>query len=106
MTAFPPPLSHREWLMPPRFLFGPVEPDWLHDHLPKACREDRSLPFGPGEDWPTVARRLPPGWEPDFVALLPAYRYLSPTFWRAPIPRVALAQDWNLLWHEYRRVLP
>ena len=35
-----------------------------------------------------------------------AYSCVPPCLWRAPLPLVGLAADWNLLWHGYRRVLP
>jgi glycosyltransferase involved in cell wall biosynthesis/Flp pilus assembly protein TadD len=89
-----------------RFLFGPVPAAWAEDHLPEACGSGRCLPFGPDDTWASLAERFPPGWRPDFVALHLAYRRVHPSLWEAPVPLVALAEDWNLLWHYYRRVLP
>jgi GT2 family glycosyltransferase/Flp pilus assembly protein TadD len=56
--------------------------------------------------WEEVLGQLPPGWRPDFLALSLAYNSIPIGLWRAPVPIIGLAADWNLLWSYYRHVLP
>jgi hypothetical protein len=58
------------------------------------------------DDWDHVLAKLPAEWRPDLIVLEPAYRCIPPGLLRAPVPVVALAADWNLLWHGYRHLLP
>jgi GT2 family glycosyltransferase/tetratricopeptide (TPR) repeat protein len=67
---------------------------------------DLDLAVSPGDTWADVLARLPAGWGPDLVVLEPAYQAVPPALWQAPVPLVALAADWNLLWHGYRLLLP
>jgi hypothetical protein len=53
-----------------------------------------------------VLAKLPPGWEPDFVALWLGYCAPPAGLWSAPVPVVGLAPDWTLLFHQYRHQLP
>ncbi len=53
-----------------------------------------------------MAAQFPAGWRPDLVALWLNYTGVPDWVWSAPVPIVGLATDWNLLWHEYRQVLP
>ena len=53
-----------------------------------------------------MAAQFPAGWRPDLVALWLNYTGVPGCLWSAPVPIVGLATDWNLLWHEYRQVLP
>jgi Flp pilus assembly protein TadD len=64
------------------------------------------LAVGPTDSWDDVRARLPGGWRPDFVVLHLARTLVPPALWRAPVPLVGLAADWDLLWHGYRRLLP
>ena len=57
------------------------------------------------DSWDDVCGRLPAGWRSDFIALNLGYTTVPPGLWTAPAPLVGLAQDWNLLWHHYRRAL-
>ena len=45
------------------------------------------------------------GWQPDFIALYLPYTVVPECLWSAQVPRIGLAADWNLLWHDYRRSL-
>src|SRR5437867_3276530 len=100
----------------PRFLYGPVTPDFAGEHLGRFRARGDCLAFGPGGDvdllvgpaepWATVRTHLPAGWTPDFVALhLAAYLPVPAGLWSAPIPLVGLAGDSNLLWHSFRHRL-
>jgi glycosyltransferase involved in cell wall biosynthesis/predicted Zn-dependent protease len=99
-----------------KYLVGPVsaaraEEAWTGPRQAGVCRTfsargDLDLAIGPRDSWEDVLARLPDGWRPDVVVLEPAYGCVPPGLWRAPVPLVALAADWNLLWHSYRRLLP
>ena len=60
----------------------------------------------PTDSWEDLLARLPAGWRPDLVVLSLTYGTIPDCLWSAPVPRLALASDWNLLWHYYRRRLP
>ena len=101
--------------MPLRHLFGPVSAAFAAENLRAAREAGRCLAFGPagvdvavapGDSWEAVLSRLPEGWRPDFAALWLPYTVVPACVWSAPVPVVALAADWNLLWRHYRRVLP
>ncbi len=100
-----------------RYLFGPIDAVFADEHLhaPRAAGECLAfnatgegvdLAVGPADHWPDVSARLPGGWQPDFVALHMGYNSVVPAFYEAPVPLVALANDWNFLWHWYRHALP
>jgi hypothetical protein len=100
--------------MSPRYLLGPVRADQAcqrrADREAGRClafnaRGDVDLMVGPGDSWDDVLARLPPGWQPDFVALDLNYTSVPQALWSAPVPLVGLATDWNLLWHHDRRCL-
>src|SRR5262249_29562500 len=98
-----------------RYLFGPVTAAFAADHLAGPRQRGECLAFGrPGADltigldetWDEICRRFPPDWRPDFVALNLAYTSIPDALWDAPLPRVGLAANANLLWHTYRFLLP
>src|SRR5262249_35067952 len=62
---------------------------------------------GPSDSWDDVLARLPDGWRPDGVLLRLAYECVPQALWSAPLPVVGVAEDWNLLWGQFRlRGLP
>ena len=81
-----------------------------------SCRSGLCLAFGPdgsadltirpGDSWQSIVEAFPDGWQPDFLGLNLAYGFVPPVLWNVPLPRIALATDWNLLWHYYRGRLP
>lgn len=95
-----------------RYLFGPVSDAHAEQLLGASLRAGQCLAFDTAgsfpidfdEPWEAVAARLPAEWSPDFIALYLPYRRIPCCLWTAPIPIVALAADWNLQWHYYRRV--
>ncbi len=102
--------------MPRHYLFGPVPGGFAETRLARQRRGGVCLTFGtepgaeitiaPNDTWGAVCDRLPAGWQPDFLALWLPYTTVPACLWSAPLPRVALAPDWHLLWHYYRRRLP
>lgn len=92
------------------YLFGPVTAAFADQNLRSARQAGDCLAFGagpgldlqtqPGDCWETLTARLPAGWQPDFVALYLPYTVVPKFLWSVPL--VALAADWNLLWHAYR----
>ena len=102
--------------MPLKYLVGPVTARraakaWAGPRAAGDCRlfnatGDLDLAVGPADGWAEILARLPEGWRPDLVVLEPAYGCVPPGLWRAPVPLVALAADWNLLGHGYRHLLP
>ena len=101
--------------MAQRFLFGPTTGDLADTYLGELRRDGTCLTFGPGgidltvgpgARWDDVAAQFPAGWRPDLIALWLNYTGVPDWAWSAPVPIVGLATDWNLLWHEYRQVLP
>src|ERR1700722_1141310 len=99
----------------PRYLFGPVTVAFADQNLHQARASGECLTFGPqgpdlvcqpDETWDKLQARLPKGWCPEFIVLWLPYTHIPEFLWSAPIPIVGLAADWNLLWHEYRQVLP
>src|SRR5260370_41310525 len=99
-----------------KYLFGPTTEKWTEANLRQqiesgACRifgsnEDAPLTVGEADSWTQVCERLGPDWQPDFLVLELAYSTIPECLWSAPVPIVALAPDWNLLWHTYRHCLP
>jgi hypothetical protein len=98
-----------------RYLFGPVSTTFAEQNLYEereagnclafGVRDGPDLTIGLSDTWEGVAWRLPAGWAPDFVVLYLPYERIPACVWSAPVPVVALAADWNLLWHHYRRCL-
>jgi hypothetical protein len=101
--------------MPRRYLFGPVTPDVADQtlHGPRQAGDcltfdpagATDLTIGPTDTWESVCARLPAGWQPDFIVLHVPYTTIPACLWSAPVPLVGWAEDWNLLWHGYRRRL-
>jgi glycosyltransferase involved in cell wall biosynthesis/predicted Zn-dependent protease len=98
-----------------RYLFGPITAAFAEQHLSGPRRNGECLTFGgPGTDvpicadftWGEIQRLLPENWQPDLTALVLAYTNIPDAFWHAPLPRVGLAADGNLLWDAYRHLLP
>jgi len=99
--------------MPLRYLFGPVNAAFAEQNLQSQRQAGTCLAFNadgdtdltirPADTWDDVRRRLPDGWQPDFLALYLPYSTVPAALWLAPLPRVGLAPDWQLLWHFYRR---
>jgi glycosyltransferase involved in cell wall biosynthesis/tetratricopeptide (TPR) repeat protein len=99
-----------------RYLFGPVEADFADQNLRAARDAGACLAFdtNPGADlvldfeesWESFASRFPPGWQPDLLFLSLGYRNIPAALWQAPLPRVGLAPDMNLLASAYRLLLP
>jgi GT2 family glycosyltransferase/Flp pilus assembly protein TadD len=102
--------------MKPRYLFGPVNAKFADQYRLEQRRQGDCLAFhtsesvdvkiGCGDSWDEVIANLPPDWRPDFLVLYLPYTAIPPSLWETPIPIVALAPDWNLLWHHYRHTLP
>ncbi len=102
--------------MPLRYLFGPVSGAYADQNLHEQRRSGLCLAFGPdgsadltirpGDSWQSIVEAFPDGWQPDFLGLNLAYGFVPPVLWNVPLPRIALATDWNLLWHYYRGRLP
>jgi hypothetical protein len=98
-----------------RYLYGPVAADFAARNLagPRQRGECLAFDLAGGADlsisatdtWDDVCRRLPAGWQPDFLALSLHYTHVPACLWSAPAPAVGLAADWNLLWHWYRHAL-
>src|SRR5258708_5402366 len=98
-----------------RYLFGPVTAEYADQKLHRVrqagtClafnqKGDVGLAIGPDDTWDAICQRLPAGWWPDFIVLSLAYTSIPRCLWSAPVPLVGLADDWNLLWHGYRRRL-
>jgi hypothetical protein len=99
-----------------RYLFGPVDEAYAGDNLQAARDRGDCLVFAPrgrpdvlvreGDAWDDVVACLPHGWRPDFVVLFLAYTSIPSCIWDAPVPRIGLAADWNVLWHRYRYAVP
>jgi GT2 family glycosyltransferase/predicted Zn-dependent protease len=99
-----------------KYLVGPVsakraQEAWAGPRAARHCRAfntegDLDLAIGPHDSWDDVLAKLPADWRPDLVALEPAYHCVPAGLLRAPVPVIALAADWNLLWHGYRQLLP
>src|SRR5262245_45477071 len=100
--------------MPRRYLFGPVNAAFAEQFLagPRERRECLTfgaegcdIPMQPSDSWAKLTTRFPAGWKPDFVTLYLPYVSVPAALFAAPVPLVALAPDWPLLWHYYRRRL-
>ena len=99
-----------------RYLFGPVQADYADKRLAPFRDSGDCLTFGAEagvdlniaaeETWESIAAHLPSGWQPDFIVLYLPYTTIPAGLWDAPVPLIGLAVDWNLLWHEYRRLVP
>ena len=99
-----------------RYLLGPVSAhqSWRCWHQPRQqglCRAfnaigDLDVRIAYEDRWEDVLRRLPEGWQPDFLLLELSGTAIPPALWRAPLPLVGLAADWDMQWHAYRHLLP
>ncbi len=100
-----------------RYLFGPVPRTFAEQKLRGPREAGDCLTFHPdegegdvllrpGDSWEDLLARLPAGWAPDLAVLWLAYTTVPDCLWSAPLPRLGLAPDWNLLWHYYRLRLP
>jgi glycosyltransferase involved in cell wall biosynthesis/Flp pilus assembly protein TadD len=99
-----------------RYLIGPVTAFYADNYLAEMRRQGDCLAFnadgsadltvGPADNWEAVRRRLPPGWEPDFVALYLPYSTIPAELWRAPVPLVGLAADYHLQLSSFLHTLP
>src|SRR5262249_34115355 len=109
-----PPGPSASFPMPRRYLLGPVSAPFAKENLHDARQRGECLAFnvtgdtdvriGPEDTWDAVCARLPAGWRPDFVVLDLPYNTIPACLWSAPVPLVALAEDWDLLWHSYRHL--
>jgi GT2 family glycosyltransferase/Tfp pilus assembly protein PilF len=98
-----------------RYLFGPVDRNFADRTLARLRETGECLAFNADgnvdlqitsdDTWEAIASRLPAGWQPEFVALYLPYKRIPPALWRAPVPLIGLAADWNMLWHWYRHCL-
>jgi GT2 family glycosyltransferase/predicted Zn-dependent protease len=99
-----------------RYLFGPVPRAFAEQKLlgPRQAGDcvtfhpdegEGDVWLRPGDSWEDLLARLPPGWAPDLIVLWLPYATVPGCLWAAPLPRLGLAPDWNLLWHYYRRRL-
>src|SRR5437870_3601521 len=82
-----------------RYLFGPVTPRFVEQNLYRACQSGECIAFHPGENVEQTVGSV------DFVVLDLHYTSIPAYLWQAPVPLIALAEDWNLLWHGYRHLL-
>ncbi len=99
-----------------RYLFGPVTAKFADQYLQEQRRQGDCLAFHTSEPvdvklnyddtWEEIIAKLPPNWRPDLLVLYLPYTAIPPVLLRAPVPIVALAPDWNLLWHTYRHTFP
>ncbi|HEV8058264.1 MAG TPA: glycosyltransferase [Gemmataceae bacterium] len=99
-----------------RYLFGPVTAKFANQYLEEQRRQGDCLAFHTSESvdvklnyddtWEEIIAKLPPDWRPDLLLLYLPYTAVPPGLLLAPIPIIALAPDWNLLWHTYRHTLP
>src|SRR5262245_34956731 len=97
-------------------LFGPVNAAFAEQNLAGPRASGTCLTFSsepgtdllvkPGDSWEAIRARFPIGWQPDYLVLYLPYNTVPRALLSAPLPIVALAPDWNLLWHSYRRCLP
>jgi tetratricopeptide (TPR) repeat protein len=98
-----------------RYLFGPVSRAFASEQLREARASgacvafdfagETDLAMAPGDSWESVCGRLPHGWRPEFVVVCLGPALPPACLWRAPLPLVAWAPDWDLHWHGYRRRL-
>jgi glycosyltransferase involved in cell wall biosynthesis/tetratricopeptide (TPR) repeat protein len=99
-----------------QYLFGPVSTAFGEQHVQRYREAGECLLFGHGQDtdvplrkgdsWESLLARCPYGFRPDFIVLMLQYRIVPFWIFSAPVPIIALAGDWNLLWHLYRTCLP
>lgn len=99
----------------PHYLFGPVDLHFAAQKL-RTYREKGDCLFfdtsglcdvamEPWDSWKKIAGHFPQGWDPDFVVLCLPHKPIPDGLWQAPVPLVAIAPDWQLHWHFYRKVL-
>jgi glycosyltransferase involved in cell wall biosynthesis len=100
-----------------RYLFGPVPRAFAEQKLHGPRQAGLCLTFHPDEgegdvllrpegSWEDVLARLPAGWKPDLLVLWLPYTTIPNALWSAPLPRLGLAPDWNLMYSYYRHRLP
>src|SRR5437879_1481530 len=82
-----------------RYLYGPVAARFVEQNLQQACESGECLAFHPGDEVDEVVSKV------DFIVLDLHYTSIPPCLWQAPVPLIGLAQDSNLLWHGYRKLL-
>jgi GT2 family glycosyltransferase/tetratricopeptide (TPR) repeat protein len=96
----------------PRYLFGPVNPEFAADAFTRsndllffdtAGKLEITVPLG--GTWDDLAKNFPEGWQPDALVLWLYYSTIPAALYNAPLPIVTLAPDWNLLFHDFRRIL-
>jgi GT2 family glycosyltransferase/Flp pilus assembly protein TadD len=101
--------------MSSQHLFGPVTTSFAEQNLISLkgggnCvsfgSSGTDIPLGSISSWEALINSLPAEWQPDFLALWLPYTQIPEWLWSAPVPIIGLAADWNLLWHDYRRILP
>jgi GT2 family glycosyltransferase/predicted Zn-dependent protease len=99
-----------------RYLFGPVPRSFAEQKLqgPRATGQcltfhpepgQGDIALSPDDSWDDLLGRLPAGWRPDLLSLWLPYTTIPQALWSAPVRRLALVPDWNLMWHYYRRRL-
>lgn len=99
-----------------RYLFGPVPRSFAEQKLHGPRQSGQCLTFHaePGEgdvllrpedSWEDLLTRLPTDWSPNLLVLWLPYTTVPHCLWSAPLPRLGLASDWNLMWHYYRNRL-
>src|SRR5262245_10372753 len=89
----------------PRLLFGPCDdPGFLDQFLREP--EGRWIVFGARTPAWDASEALCKSGSPDALLIWPSYASVPAWVWSAPVPIVVLAADSNLLWHEYRHLLP
>jgi hypothetical protein len=98
-----------------RYLFGPVTRPFAEQNLYEereagdcvafGLTDAPDLTIGLSDTWEDMVARLPSDWLPRFIVLYLPYERIPSFLWSAPAPVVALAADWNLLWHHFRRCL-
>lgn len=96
-----------------RCLFGPASASLVRDRLGLEARHRlfdvdgaQSFRVSPDAGWEELARQFPADWQPDCLVLWLAYTGIPPKLWKAPLPIIGVAADWNLNWSAYRRLLP
>jgi tetratricopeptide (TPR) repeat protein len=97
--------------MPRRLLFGPVAAEFAEHNQRRPPPGSGCLTFGPpgqadltigpGDTWESVRDRC----RPDGIILYLPYTTVPACLWSAPVPLIAWAGDWNLLFHSQRHWL-
>jgi len=98
------------------YLFGPVPRSFAEQKLHGPRQAGQCLTFHaeegegdvllrPEDSWEDLLTRLPADWTPDLLVLWLPYTTVPHCLWSAPLPRLGLAPDWNLMWHYLRNRL-